>query len=253
MSRDFDGVDDKIVTGENLTGTNMTFMAWIKANSLGESDGGVILKSARPNTNNTEWTLHMETNNTVAWFHNTTHSTLKVRAVSTDNTITLGKWHHIAVVQRQQNFSNASWMYIDGYEPEYSDHVTGSNALTGDGLERIHIGNTGDGTETFDGLIAHAQSFNRMLSVEEIRQCMMFPGSISNRLTGYWPLNGASQEPDLSVQGNSGTVTGAIFSSNGPPINGMFRPRNQWWGYTIPAAAPEPAVGVNESFSFSWM
>lgn len=77
-----------------------------------------------------------------------------------------------------------------------------------------------EGTRTafMNANIAYVQVYNRQLTDDEVKQIMHYPGSV-NGLVGYWPVWGVtSPEPDLSGLGNTGTVTEAAESTNGPPI-----------------------------------
>ena len=90
-----------------------------------------------------------------------------------------------------------------------------------------------------DGLLAHAQFWNRNLSLAELEEARWKPGSVASGLIGYWTgMEGANDEPDRSGNGAAGVNSGASDSSNGPPVSlgtGLIRP--------VRASAAAPPAG----------
>ena len=105
-----------------------------------------------------------------------------------------------------------------------NDTVKILNAFTGGSLANtanFTLGEFGGGSTDYNGREAFVHMYNRVLNDGEVLQIMRYPGSIRQNLQGFWPLWGVPTEPDISGSQFSGTVTGAIPSLDGPPINGM--------------------------------
>ena len=247
MPRDFDGSDDLIDYGTSviLDSSTFTICEWLR---LPTSDSGLgnVFVSRGQDTFGNGWSVLMThgsgnpctyTGYVVA----TTPTVAQVDAVGT-NTFARLMWHHIALVW---NPGTSLTLYVDGVlEKTTAETRTGLRSST-KGL-RSGPSNTG-GLST--GMQAYLSAHTRVLSVGEIRQMMYYPGSIVNGLAGFWPLWGGSPEGDYSGNGNSGTVTGAtVWTTDGPPINGVFYPRRSrlQYAYASPAApsvtAEEPSV-----------
>lgn len=62
----------------------------------------------------------------------------------------------------------------------------GTGSETSPGTNDFVLG--GDGTLGWVGQLAHVQIWNRILTLGEFVQAMHSPGSISNGLSGYWPM-----------------------------------------------------------------
>ena len=70
----------------------------------------------------------------------------------------------------------------------------------------------------FDGEISNWHIFSKELNIVEVNQIKYLPGSVADGLITYLPFWGDSTEPDLAENSNTGTVTGSIASSDGPPV-----------------------------------
>lgn len=223
MSRNFDGTDDVISTANSSTLDipALTWCLWIKPDTLGEGNTGTFVRKVdsagtgkhifRINSANADVTFFM------TWAGNdlTRNSSISL--------VTLGVWQHWAVTWNGSATASEVRIYKNGVEVTYG--TTANATLTVDSTDggAVTIGGTLAGTLTFDGRIAHPEQYNRVLSVEEIRQTMMFPGSVRRGLSLLLPFWGGSPEGDYSGNGNHGTVTGATVSSDNPPINGIFQ------------------------------
>jgi len=214
-SRNFDGVDDKIDVGSATDIRNLkpgSFAAWIKADTMGEGGVGRIFDKVRKQ-------LQLRGTKRLRYERETSGTHLVVE--STDNAIRLGTWHFVAVAWANSNTASNTKLYVDGAEVSYAIRQNASSTDDSDGSHQACLGNTEGQTQSFDGLIAHAHLYNRLLTAAEIAQLMIAPGSITTGLLGYWPLTGSGAvEPDLSGKGRHGTVTGATESPEGPPISG---------------------------------
>jgi hypothetical protein len=85
----------------------------------------------------------------------------------------------------------------------------------------VRAGTTEDSFNFADAKLAQVLMYSRALSVDEVGQCMRFPGSIKRGLEVHAPLSFAATEPDYSGNARSGTVTGATIAAESPPVSGM--------------------------------
>lgn len=120
--------------------------------------------------------------------------------------------------------------------------TVGSGAINTDASNPLVLGNRSTLSGGWDGSIGVVAVFNRVLTLEEMRSWQfnprMLPGCV-----GLWMLgdNGTGTQPDLSGNGNNGTVTGATQSDN-PPL------RRRWgrkvlevmYNVVAPAAGSSP-------------
>lgn len=228
MSRSFDGVDDIIsfgTTGDKLLTENspVTCAAWILPDNTGEGGSGVIfirgVSIVSPG-------LIFRSINTIRF---RVQGTTDLIRASSDSEITMGIWQHVAFTWDGSTTAANVHIYVNGVETGYQTTTNGATP-TNNSTENFRVGNL-LAAHSFDGLMSYVHGYNRVLSIGEISQIMFYPGSITNGLLGFWPLWGSSPEPDYSGNKNDGTVTGAIFSANSPPINGIFQvPRPQLSG-----------------------
>ena len=230
MSRSFDAVDDVINCGSSNLSANMnsiSVVVWMNPNTAGEANAGRIITKNIGNSDNNGWNFQLRgvsgsDSAGLRFFVDYLNANL---TVSTTAGLWLTKrWAHVGFTWPGSNSANTVNIYVSGTAAtEYSTLGSGSGSRVSDTIRNINIGNRGDTTSTFNGKLAHLHLYNTVLNEGEIKQLMKFPGSITNKLVGYWPLIGTSStEPDLSGNGHNGVVTGAINSIDEPPINGMF-------------------------------
>ncbi len=120
-----------------------------------------------------------------------------------------------------------------------ANETNATGSANSDGGEPFIIGNLGDGTRGFSGIISNVMFHSVLLSFGEIQKSMFYPGSIRRGIQGHWPIFGYGNiEPDYSGNKNNGIVTGTTFSPKNPPINGIFLPRGfSRHAYVVPAVA----------------
>ena len=134
---------------------------------------------------------------------------------------TAGEWVHYAGTWDYNGSVGTIVLYVNGIE---KPGIVRNGSLTGTGTIKtttadIRVGGVLNTTYTVDGLMAHAQVFNRALPAEEILEIMYKPGSIQQGLVYHMPLTDYNNLSD--VQGNlpDGTITGTMSeSSEGPPV-----------------------------------
>jgi hypothetical protein len=135
-------------------------------------------------------------------------------------------WHSIAFGYAGASLSGQFWWDGNPVTTVQLVHNTGANNTAS---MPFNIG-AQISTFFFPGKIAHAQVWNRKLSNAEIKQAHECPGSVLNGLVAYWPLFGSdTPELDLSGNGNTGAVTGATESTDGPPIFIPSSPRTSFF------------------------
>lgn len=249
MSRTFDAVDDVISMGspaflDNMLGADFTVAAWINATTVGEAGSAGRIIQKRGSETIGGWLFNTQATATIAFSTVKAAGTIEATSSGAANSIVLGRWHFVTAVYTSADFLIK--LYVDGNEVSYATQTAGAAAPGTDAAGNFLVGNNIAGARTFDGSMSHIQIFKRALSNNEIRQIMRYPGSINRSSAGYWPFWGGATEKDYSGNENTGTVTGALFSTNNPPVNRVFgakRPNVQSYFFT-PAAAVTPTPGV---------
>ena len=94
----------------------------------------------------------------------------------------------------------------------------GSGAYT-PGANPVFFGNSPNLDRPLEAEMCYVHMYDKELSVEEINEIMHKPGSIRDGLVGFWPLtDDGSTQRNLAGIGNTGAVTGATNSADGPPV-----------------------------------
>ena len=240
-ARDFDGVDDIISQGSiTAFAGSWTMVAWINADSAGESGNGRIILTNTASVR--ERSLWFQTGMNFRSLQK--FSTTDATSVSS-NTLAVGTWYCVAttynsadMIMRLYYGSLAAAMV----EASYGTQTAGVGTPN-EGSTRVHAGNRPDQAETFDGRIAHACVDNRIWTLDEMEAFRQGQRPINTgSMIVYWPLDSptAAQAEDLSGNNYHGTVTGAL-AAEGPPV--AMR-----WGdsfgmtYTTAAAAAKVPV-----------
>lgn len=217
MSRNFDGVDDLIDCGSGAhldDLANWTWCAWIYPETQGEGTIGRIMNKAPKN-----FRIGGSTNlNATSSRAGTT-----MNLISAANSLTLNAWQFVA-----WTYDGTNGRLLRGVpggvvsEMAYdAGSAQGSGAFDTDAAGVLVLGNDITGAATFDGPIANARVFNAALSANELTALMYGRPVRGASLRGWWPLIGASPEPDWSGNVANGTVTGALVDRN-PPIPAPF-------------------------------
>jgi hypothetical protein len=163
---DFDGVDDYIdlgtTNGFNLV-MNFTISAWIKPDSFGDPSYPYLRILSRRIDTPTFGGYELMLNNGSGTERMSLASPGIGSASSYNNTITLGVWQHITVVDQAGTIK----FYIDGvYEGGGSVVINSKDsikAVIGDSSNNL-------GCCGFNGTIDEVQIYNRVLSEEEINK-----------------------------------------------------------------------------------
>lgn len=172
---EFDGVDDYVDAGSDATLDNLgplTYAAWIYPRSLGEDSNGEIINKG------------FETNHImVATFQGTNvfhyavgYASANLIAESENNTVDFNEWQHVVVTwDGTSNAANGVGIYKNGLELSHGYDQDGSGNRTDDSSTSMIIGNDGDVTGTFDGIIDDVRIYNRALNAVEIQQLYSNP------------------------------------------------------------------------------
>lgn len=221
MSRDFDGVDDKIVFStvfgmDGLT-SNVSVALWVFLDSTNEK--GIFFKIGNEvcaNGNN-GWAIGVGSGDADTLGNEVIGLFECVRWIDVNANIGTG-WHFLSMTI---DGGGTPQMWIDGV----SKGTSAGTALRGPAPgDKTSIGSSTDGTRPVDANIAYVHLYAIELSKNQILQIMYNPGSIRNGLKAFIPLWGSSPEADYSEDAEYGTVTGALVSNNNPPINGLYYP-----------------------------
>lgn len=110
-------------------------------------------------------------------------------------------------------------------ESTYTTSRAGAGAFGSDAARYLALGNADNAatpTLAFQGRISHAAVFDSVLSLDEIQSWQNNPRPLigAKAALGEWNLGldpiGTGTQPDLSGNGNDGTVTGATVSVHTP-------------------------------------
>lgn len=139
-----------------------------------------------------------------------------------DNPINFNEWINLSINYNKNSILNTADFYINGIlvtSTRTGDTSTASPPNSDSG-EAATFGNTAGSNVAFDGFISNMHMYDRELTQPEIKEIMQKPGSIRDGLVGFWPLtDDGSTQRNLAGIGNTGSVTGATNSADGPPVN----------------------------------
>lgn len=190
----FDGVNDYINIGNNVKPPlPFTVSTWIKVETI---DNRCVFRNDRYNnaSNRNGVALMVYSDGTVAAhvFEGFSASWNRQSKISSDSVITVGSWHHFAVVFNAHNDMQLFWdgEEIDGY---YREDGTGSGLSysTADGAIGLYYQNIGGAgaAKYFHGCIDDICVYGRSLSAAEIAELYNF---------GPFPPNG-NEPPVVDV------------------------------------------------------
>lgn len=161
----FDGSNDYVEAGDDasLIIPSGTIEMWFKANVLEDND---YLMGKDSSGYNDDWAIAStsyegcDVGKVCFWVQRNADSS--IHEVQSDNTVTLGEWHHVVVT-----FGTIMKIYIDGVQQTDTDTIT--VGIDG-GSSNLVIGGFGSATPTyfFPGTIDSPRIYSRVLSVDEI-------------------------------------------------------------------------------------
>ncbi len=127
-----------------------------------------------------------------------------------------GAWHRVIITYDRSSVLNNPVIYVDKTSVTVTQIAVPVGTADTDATA-YSIGNRADALRNWDGKLAQFTVWpNRLLTQTDVNNDFdNGPQSLGYTLAGYWPLCGtASPEPDLSGNGNNGTVTGTKFQPN---------------------------------------
>jgi hypothetical protein len=126
----------------------------------------------------------------------------------------------------------------------YVTQTNSSGAKVDDSTQNFAIGNSGDAAETpsYQGRIAYAAVFDRVLTLAEMRTWQFVPQVLSG-CVGFWNLHGTGAQADLSGHLNTGTVSGATVADH-VPLRGWNRRRSGLFVPYVVGGGTPPAVVI---------
>ncbi len=212
----FDGVDDYVNAGNhdavNVSGSELTLEAWIKANAWRDNvwQGCVINTESAPNNG---YMIRAGGNGLVN-FNVGNEGWNEINTA--EGAVQLDTWHHIAATFN----AGVMTIYIDGVEAVTANKDT-SVTMVGVATTPTAIGNWGNLANpgrSFDGAIIDARIWNVARSAEDIMayKDVKLTGS-EEGLVGYWPMNEGDGQTVADLTGNS--AGGQLGSIDGPDEN----------------------------------
>ena len=214
MSRDFDGVDDLINYGVNDTfmreNQAMSGVVWV----LREGTGGSTLFRRLGGAGQVSAVIN---STSAGLFRFVVGGATNLDVVSATSSIA-NVWQCFAVTWNGTVTATNVKLYSNFVEMAYV--LQQNMSLPNDNSPAaLTLGNNAALTSDFDGQLAYLQIFNRVISLNEIRQCGYAPGSVRDELVAFLPLWGGAREGDYSTTRLSGTVTGTTVGVNNPPVS----------------------------------
>lgn len=193
--------DDGPVSG---TG-NFSLGAWIKTSS---SSLQYIMQQRDSSDVQGEYVLQVSSTGRLNyWDYNSGYGF----NISSDTSVNDGSWHHVAFTRN----GTTGTLYIDGAAAKIATSTVKDILAVRDfaiGIDRR------DSVSYFSGSIDDARVYNRALSETEIADLYKGSQADSTGLVGHWNLNEGSGTTanDLSGNSNTGTISGAVFSTDTP-------------------------------------
>ena len=142
---------------------------------------------------------------------------------SSDNTVSLGVWQHLAYTYDGTALSIGAHIYVNGVETPYNAPTEGLTPTSNLG-QTISIGGRGDDTRSMDGFITEVAVWSTTLSVQEIQilassRVRGTPYQVRpDMLQGYWPLDDFSE--GIAAAGSNSIIDRSGKGLNGTPDAG---------------------------------
>lgn len=251
-SRYFDGTSiDQIdlPNGALVTdSTPFTVMAWVHLDSWVDRWQGIaIIDTNQDATGSIKFFINKDNAGYKGLFWGSPGNQTRFSQVRSSDDISgdfAGNWKHVAVTfngTNEQDYTNFK-MYVDGESIATVQPGKGLSSPT-DGQNIIGNDNSLSAGH-WNGKIAYYQVNHIEMTAGQIVENMHRPGTTVEELKAFLPLWGVdSPEVDLSGNGNTGTVTGATESSDGPPVFFPSGPRVSF----LPATAGGGGVTISPS------
>jgi hypothetical protein len=186
--------------------STMTITVWVKAAGIGEGGGHVfwladkVILAHENSANNYSFNVIFGGANAEWTF-------------SASDTA----WHCLQVTYDKSLTTNDPSIYVDGVLQNEAEPTPPSGGLPSIG-NGYYVGNNSGQTATFNGQIAQVQVHNRILSLQELDNCRVLPGSVTSDLRLWLRMATASDINDQSGNNFHGTGTDLATGLDGPPI-----------------------------------
>ena len=212
-SRSFDGTDDEIDMGNvlDVTTGSVSVCAWVKPTEdaetdtwLGKKTGIALDPSAQPG-----YVLRQGSGDKGVFGADDGTTTRNATGTIDPD----GVWTHYCGVWNGS--TDVAEIFANGVS-EATNSTGAIGSLTNTVV--LQSGGTANNANDSLGLQSHSHVFLSVLTVQQINDAMWFPERSGAIPDGYWPFWGDSPEIDLSLNANTGTVTGATTSTDGPPV-----------------------------------
>ena len=218
-SRSFDGTDDVVSNSSvaNSDEATRSISFWFKTSTLAGTTIAVIVTDGSDLTaGNSAFNVAILNEFDalrIGYRWSTTVGTWK----TPDSSIAIDTWYHVFASYNRGSTTNDPVCYLNGVLQTLTETATPvGTAKTG--VDVFRAGTNVALAEDYTGLIASIDYFNTIVSAGFVTQLMYSPHSISDGLVLAWALWGDSPEPDFSGGGETGTVSGATTSTDGPPV-----------------------------------
>jgi len=225
---DFDSLNSKLenTTADLQVTTLSTFCVWALADGQGEGSLGHIIALD-------------EAVSYMRFRHHNAVDTLALSLITTgdDGIWTFPapdlQWNAVAVSMDSSSLANdpiARVNFANVTVTETANPTLATTAPIG-----YCVGNNTGQLRTWDGMIAHVQIFNVILTAAEMDQSLRRPGSVRRGLKLWLPMYHAGYLGDLSGNAFTGTGTALTNRIGGPPCSQLFSARRR--SYTVPVGA----------------
>jgi hypothetical protein len=196
MALSFNATDTSINAGSPTILDDLgplTWMAWIKPESEGENDAGVVI--AKDDNQTTGWkNLILGLTDTIR-FTQDYEGANNLERKCDNGSITMGVWQHVAATWEGTSSASGIHIYIDAQEPGYQTTQDGVGSYVSEASKPLIIGGAPiTGLRTFDGLIDDVRIYDRVLTETEVRALYLDPfGPI--RPHRFMPTFPAAEKP----------------------------------------------------------
>jgi hypothetical protein len=150
------GDDDYVGIGDHFDGlftTGATITAWIYVEGWGGTGFGRIVDKSTGDTGQNGWALFVTSANETFGFRRA-HETTDGRWEAAANALSIGQWHHVALIYADAASSTQPVMFLDGTPIGLDSSTDPVGNLVSDAGSPIRIGNAGSlKTKHFEGKI----------------------------------------------------------------------------------------------------